>query len=482
MIFATQPHPTLPILLDLTLVLELLAPVLDTNVGIMREIIKGTYRISCGGVTMKNISRWTGKGGSYRNVQRLFSASLDWLALNLLLFELCYLSKPDAESAERYMLAFDEVVEGKAGKQTHGINWFYSSIVGKVIRAVSYHVVSIVDTQKEESFVLNHWQTVKEAQEKPKQKRVKTNRKQKKKRKKAQALCTDQPKRKAGRPKGSKNKQNVKETGLLYQSFEFLLGKVMPLLCVILPNLKYVLADGAYGNKTCCLIVREFGLELISKLNRNTGLYFPHEHKGLRKQGRPRKYGKKVDYQNMDKKYLVKTVTDGDLLTAYYQISGLWTKKMPCLINVVIIVKTDLNTKKSGRVVLFSTDLKLSAEKIVRFYGLRFQIEFNFRDAKQYFGLADFKNTKPIQVNNAVGFAFFMDNVSLVLIEMAKERWGEQEISIQDLKAWFRAEYYIQNILNTLKIPQNGILNQSEFQDILKIGAVNRQKSDKQAA
>ena len=147
----------------------------------MREIIKGTYRISSGGVTMKNISRWTGKGGSYRNVQRLFSASLDWLALNLLLFELYYLSQADTESAERYMLAFDEVVEGKAGKKTHGINWFYSSVIGKVIRAVSYHLVSIVDTQKEESFVLNHWQTLKDEQQKPKQKRPKVKKKKRKK-------------------------------------------------------------------------------------------------------------------------------------------------------------------------------------------------------------------------------------------------------------------------------------------------------------
>lgn len=464
----------------LSLILELLAPALDTNIGIMSELIKGTYRISCGGVTMKNIARWTSKGGSYRNIQRFFSVSFDWLALNLLLFELCYLSKADAESAERYMLAFDEVVEDKAGKKTHGVNWFYSSIIGKVIRAVSYHLVSIVDTQKDESFVLNHRQTVKPEQEQSKKKRAKTK---KKKSKKAKPICTDKSvKGKAGRPKGSKNKQNVKEPGLLYESFEFLLLRVIPLLCVILPNLKYVLADGAYGNKTCCLIVREFGLELISKLNRNTGLYLPYVHKGRKKQGRPRKYGEKIDYQNIDKKYLDKSLKKDGTLTQYYQIKGVWTKKMPCLINVVIIVKTDLSTQKSGRVVLFSTDLSLSVEKIVRFYRLRFQIEFNFRDAKQYFGLADFKNTKPIQVNNAVGFAFFMDNISLVLIEMAKEQWEEQEISIQDLKAWFRAEYYIQNILNTLKIPQKDILNQSEFEDILKIGAINRRKSGKHAA
>ena len=90
---------------------------------------------------------------------------------------------------------------------------------------------------------------------------------------------------------------------------------------------------------------------------RNVHRLFPHEHKDPKKPGRPRKYGKKIDYQNIDKKYLVNTVKEDGMLTQYYQISGLWTKKMTCLINVVIIVKTDLNTQKSGRVVLFSTDL-----------------------------------------------------------------------------------------------------------------------------
>ncbi len=36
---------------------------------------------------------------------------------------------------------------------------------------------------------------------------------------------------------------------------------------------------------------------------------------------------------------------------------------------------------------LFSTDLKLAAKNIYQFYKARFQIEFLFRDAKQFIGL-----------------------------------------------------------------------------------------------
>ncbi len=449
-----------------------LTPVLGTNVGILEEIIKGIYSVSTGGVTGKNIARWTGKGGSYRNIQRFFASPVDWLHLNLLLLRLVIIGIPDAKE---YVLAFDEVVEGKSGKQTHGLGWFYSSIAGKVIQSVSHHVVSLVNTKKETSFVLTYEQTVK-PRSKKKQRKKQTKRG---KGKKGQIKAKERGK--AGRPKGSKNKQNVKSEGLLYESFELLLSIVVPLILLYCPHLRYVLADGAYGNKTCCLIVREFNLELISKLNRNTGLYLPFSGKYTGRGRRP-KYGKKLDYQNLSTEYLQSSSKEDGILTKVYQIKGVWTKKMPYLINVVIIMKRDLVTQKMSRVVLFSTDLELQAQELIKFYSLRFQIEFNFRDAKQYFGLADFKNIKSTQVKNAVGLSFFMDNFSMILIEQAKQVWEEENVSIQDLKAYFRGEKYLGFILNTLEIDQKDILNREEVKQVLKIGAINRKQPVKLAS
>jgi putative transposase len=455
-----------------------LAPVLGTNVGIIEQIIKGMYCVSSGGSTMKNIARWTGKGASYRNIQRFFAQPIDWLQLNMLLLR-SILSEPT--DSNQYALAFDEVVEDKAGKQTYGLAWFYSSIAGKVIRSVSHHVVSLVDIKKESSFVLHSEQTVK-PNEAPKKKRI--AKQSKKSKGKSKALTSKGEKKQAGRPKGSKNKQNVKSTGLLYESFELLLTLVVPFILLYCPNLKYVLADGAYGNKTCCLIVRQFDLELISKLNRNTALFLPYQEvkEKKKKRGRPRKYGKKIDYKKIPEQYLVQQYEEDGIQTKIYQIKGVWTRTMPYLINVAIIVKTHLESQKISRVVLFSTDLNLEGEQLIKFYSLRFQIEFNFRDAKQYFGLADFKNIKQQQVKNAVGLAFFMDNISMILIEQAKTEWKEEIVSIQDLKAYFRGEKYLNCILNTLEIDQKDILNQTDVQQILKIGAINRTNSVKLAS
>jgi putative transposase len=79
----------------------------------------------------------------------------------------------------------------------------------------------------------------------------------------------------------------------------------------------------------------------------------------------------------------------------------MWHKEFAKLLNVVILVKRNLKTHAYAHVVLFSSDLELSNEQLMDYYSLRFQIEFNFRDAKQYWGLEDFMNVQPTAVNNA---------------------------------------------------------------------------------
>ncbi|MDQ7046740.1 MAG: hypothetical protein Q9M39_03645 [Sulfurovum sp.] len=69
-------------------------------------------------------------------------------------------------------------------------------------------------------------------------------------------------------------------------------------------------------------------------------------------------------------------------------------RKFADRLNIVIIEKINLSTGKIAHVNLFSTDLTLDYEKIIDYYSLRFQIEFVFRDAKQYWGMEDFMNIK----------------------------------------------------------------------------------------
>ena len=92
-------------------------------------------------------------------------------------------------------------------------------------------------------------------------------------------------------------------------------------------------------------------------------------------------------------KWRASVETTDNIRTEVYQVH-LHHKQFADPINVVCILKTHLLTEQKSHVLLFSSDLKLSALKMIDFYALRFQIEFNFRNAKQYWGLEDFMNVK----------------------------------------------------------------------------------------
>jgi len=84
--------------------------------------------IGNGRITMLEISRWTEAGGSYRTIQRLYHTPLLWLQIQWVFF-VSQLQK----SKDEYIAAGDEVVFGKAGKETYGIWRFFSSLQNRVI-------------------------------------------------------------------------------------------------------------------------------------------------------------------------------------------------------------------------------------------------------------------------------------------------------------------------------------------------------------
>ena len=79
---------------------------------------------------------------------------------------------------------------------------------------------------------------------------------------------------------------------------------------------------------------------------------------------------------------LKETTVEGPIETRLYQMQ-VFRKEFAQPLNVVIIAKTNLRTQARAHVVLFSSDLALAYAPYVDYYGLRFQIEFNFRDAKR---------------------------------------------------------------------------------------------------
>jgi len=80
-----------------------------------------------GRVTMLGISRWTESGGSYRTIQRFMdTASIPWEKMNWMIVKPLLSDKDDV-----LLLAGDETVTTKSGKDTFGLGRFFLPFKGK---------------------------------------------------------------------------------------------------------------------------------------------------------------------------------------------------------------------------------------------------------------------------------------------------------------------------------------------------------------
>jgi len=402
--------------------------------------------------TMLGLSRWTEKGGSYRTLQRLYQSKMDWAVLHWQLIKAHLI-----ESDGSYLLAGDDVVVSKSGKQTHGVGRFYSGLAQRVIPSVSFLAISLIDVKARRSYPLQ----IEQHQPKscPKQQ------------------ATSKPKRKRGRPKGSKN--HVKAAPILTAELSLLGGILSEILTRLgLLRLKHIVLDGKFGNYPSTWAVRQTGLHIISKMRQDAALYLPYTGPKPARGSTPR-YGEKVNYHNLPTEALSENRIEGEYRIDTYQLS-VFHKDYPDALNVVIIVKTHLNTGKRGHVVLFSTDLELTAAQIVDYYSLRFQIEFNFRDAKQYWGLEDFMNITPTAVSNAVNLSFLMVNLSIALLKPYRQH--DPDFSIRDLKAQFQARRYLNETIKMLPNPPNEHLISRIWRKLTRFGCIRTHQIELPAA
>ena len=68
--------------------------------------------------------------------------------------------------ADVYLLVGDEVVVTKAGKPTHGLDRFFSSLYGKPVPGLAFFALSLVSTQQRRSFPIRVEQVVRNDAEK----------------------------------------------------------------------------------------------------------------------------------------------------------------------------------------------------------------------------------------------------------------------------------------------------------------------------
>ena len=151
------------------------------------------------------------------------------------------------------------------------------------------------------------------------------------------------------------------------------------------PDIDVFVGDGHYACEPMVKGLEARGLILVGKLRRDAALFVPWTEPPTGRPGRPRKYAGRFDRTRIGELPAVEPPDEDKRL--YH--AQLYYKPFKQLLRVVFVLDADEDPAAVRKpTALFSTDPEMDPERMYRIYRDRFQIEFNFRDAKQHLGLA----------------------------------------------------------------------------------------------
>lgn len=307
--------------------------------------------IACRGkVNFENLGR-QGKlnEGTYRNN---FDKPFDFLRFNQELI--------DMVCEKELGIAFDPSFISKSGKQTAGLAYFWSGCAGRSKRGLEIAGFGAIDILNNTCMHLCAYQTI-----------------------------------------------GHKEYNSLLHYYSDLVASKAPEL---LKTSKYLVADAYFSKKPFVDTVTESGFELISRLRSDA--FLQYRYLGLPKggRGRPRKFQGKVDIRNLDEQHFKMIIKDSEF-DAYEAV--VHSKALKRWIKVVVVhYKKEDETIKTVKV-YFCTDTQMQGTDLLIYYKTRFQIEFLYRDAKQFTGLEQCQSRKEKRLD-------FHFNASLTAVSLAK--------------------------------------------------------------
>ena len=224
----------------------------------------------------------------------------------------------------------------------------------------------------------------------------------------------------------------------------------------------HIAADAYYTKNVFIDRLTNNGFQIVGKLRRDADLKWLYEgiQSGV---GRPKEYDGKVVFDSNDKFKYEYNVDDVDIYSA-----EVYAVKMKKKIKLVLL----RNVADGSYALLFSTDLQLSAQTIIKYYKARFQIEFFIRDSKQYTGLVDCQSRKSDAINTHLNISIAALNILKIEDCITKGNFSQSVISISSWKCIKFNKHYISGILNMLEIDKDDEKYRAVYERFSNYGAV----------
>lgn len=183
-----------------------------------------------------------------------------------------------------------------------------------------------------------------------------------------------------------------------------------------------VVADSWFGNDGLHrpLSQSEYQFHLLSRLRANIVLYDRSPTRLPNQRGRARKYGERLGNTSdlacrlRDLACSVSVFLYGKQRSVMVCNQIMMLKNLRCPVRVVWVFR------KTQWVALFSTDLALSVEQIIEFYGARWKIESGFKEIKQEIGSARSQTRNAHAVTNHLHFCMMATTVTWIYADRIK--------------------------------------------------------------
>ena len=349
-----------------------------------------------------------------------FRKSFDWLLFNRSFLE--------STKGHRIAIAIDPCYIAKSGKKTPGVDWFWSGCAAAMKKGLEILGMSIVDADAKDSVFL-----------------------------KAEQTFTD--KKRGRKPRstwGMKDPNSL--TGWYLRMLQHNCRQLLSICNLIV-------ADAYFSKESFVSGVKSLGFNLISRFRDDVNLKYLYSGPKTGKRGRPQKFVGKVDINNLDMSiFSVDYTAEGKLVYKMYT-AVVWSVSLAREVRVVIVDYLDSDKKRQTRKIFFSTDTSISARDIFDIYRTRFQLEFVFRDAKQFTGLTH------CQARNkeTLSFAF---NASLTSVNLARAFARQQgmDLSVGSTKTLLHNAAMVDRFIAMSGKSPNMRLNNTDFKELLFYG------------
>ena len=233
-------------------------------------------------------------------------------------------------------------------------------------------------------------------------------------------------------------------------------------------GIDYIATDCLYSSINFVTPVVNAGLHIVGKLRIDADLkwLYQGEYSG---KGRPKKYDGKVDIETDIGRFDFKGAIDDGKTQVYSSVVHSVSLKREVRVVVLIF---DKGNGKQGRAILYSTDTLLDAMKLVRYYRARFQIEFIFRDAKQFTGLMDCQSCNKDAIDMHLNASFTALNLMKIEDKQAKDTQSETVISIASWKRRKLNQYMMNRLFDKLEIDLNDKKVRQVYDDMSNFGVI----------